>query len=519
MKIKILYISLVTMGLMSSCYEDYLETPPTTDPLTSVVFSNVSTIQTLMKSAYQPMRWEFNRDFGDSYCMPHIYTDVRSDDIVLENTNFQPHSHPFENYADLSSTNINIKSIWAKFFRGVGLSNEVIRGLLVADKEVVSEEQINVLIAEARFLRAYYYFELVKNFGEVPLFGDEITDISKVENITRKPVEMVYAQIESDLIEASKNLPVAQGEKYRATMGAALALLSKVYLYEEKYPEAAKAAKDVVQLGIYGLEDDYADNFKISNEFGKESIFEISYTDDVSGQTFEATSLNSLSLQFFSPNLSPTAITGWNYNLTTPELLKAFNDEGDTERRDATIMLEGHEFNSPILQAEGFDPVPATMFDAINEPGRYGDDFRYSLKYFLTPEELEEYAPGVQESPLNQKVLRYAEVLLILAEASLYAPEYAVDGQDAFDEVRTRSDGLTKKTLTLEALKIERRLELATEWNRFHDLVRWGDAEAVLGPLGFTKGRDELLPIPLDEIKLTGDDENGDPILKQNFGY
>ncbi len=517
------FISLLLICLLANaCTDEFLDQEPGAGQILSEdLFSLEENITGLIPGAYQPMRWEFNSAFGDSYCMRYLYTDVRSDDIIVENKFFQPHSHGFEDFVGLTPSNVNVQGIWAKLFTGVSRANQIIQGLVQVKDEVLGADLKSLYLAEARFLRAYYYFELVKTFGDVPLFGDDLADVSDPSQIARKPVAEVYIQIENDLIMASEGLPTVQSEPYRATRGAALGLLSKVYLYQGKWQEAADAAQTVIDLNIYELEENYGDNFDINNEFGKESIFEISFEPDGSGGSWGPGALASLTLQFFAPNFAGTTVAGWSYNLTTPSLLQAFNDEGDTARRNSTIMLEGHEFGSPTLAAAGFDPIPVGWFDTwINsaESGglRYGDDFAYSLKYFLTPEELEESSLGLQMSALNHKVLRYAEVLLILAEGVANGATGA--GQEAFDAVRVRA-GLPSKQLSVEAIKIERRLELATEGNRFHDLVRWGDAVSVLADQGYTSGRDEFLPVPIEDILLSGTDGTGAFILRQNPGY
>lgn len=516
---KIIHIFITVGALLTSCTESFLDQLPITEPLSADYFADAENIPTLIASAYQPMRWEFNPQYGDSYCMTYMYTDVRSDDVILENKNFQPHGHVFEDFVSQNSSNINVQLIWSKFYTGIAKANFVIQGLVQVDDATLDPALKKLYLAEARFLRAFYYFEVVRNFGAAPLFGDEPADLGVAESVKRKPTSEMYAQIEADLLIATEHLQTTMPEAYQASKGAALGLLSKVYLYQEKWQDAADAAQAVIDLGIYSLEENYADNWDLLNEFGKESLFEISYTDDVSGGNWNPDAKTSLTLQFFSPNFAPTPLLGWSYNLTTPELLTAFNSEGDTERRDATIMQEGHTFGSAILEGFDFDPIPADWFDEwINGPEsngqRYGDDFHYSLKYFVTPEVMDEYMPGLQQSSLNHKVMRYAEVLLILAEAVVNGA--SGDGQGALDQVRLRA-GLTTKSLSIDAVKLERRLELATEWNRFHDLVRWGDAAQELE--GFTVGRDELLPIPLDDILLTGSDGSGKFLLEQNPGY
>jgi hypothetical protein len=509
-----------------SCGDNFLDEQPIREPLSKDYFANADNIKTILAGAYQPMRWDYNGSHG-GFCMPYLYTDVRSDDVILENKNFQPHSHGFEDFVSQTTTNGDVQVIWINCVTGVANANEIIQGLVQVDGGVLGEIEKESLLAEARFLRAFYYFELVKNFGDVPLFGDVPVNLADPDQIKRKPKAEVYAQIESDLIIASQKLPMIQDELYKATQGAAMGLLSKVYLYQEKWQKAADMAQGVIDLNQYSLEDEYGDNWKITNEHGIESLFEISYFNDASGgPPYSTTAKTSLALQYFAPPFPNHG--GWSYNLVAPELLQAFNEAGDQERRDATIMQEGHEFDSPILSAQtviidsntvSTNPIPEGWYDEwINNPSsnglRYGSDFNYSLKYFLTPEEVDEHCPAFRFSSLNQKVLRYAEILLILAESVVNGA--LGDGQGALDEVRARAE-LAPVPLTMDAIKLERRLELATEWNRFHDLVRWGDAANEID--GFTVGRDELLPIPLDDILLTGYLPSGEFILKQNPGY
>ncbi len=510
-----------------SCGNSFLDEQPISDILSEEYFADPDNIRLILAGAYQPMRADAYHSAGN--CMTYLYTDVRSDDVILENHNFQAWSHGLENFVDLTSTQIDVKAIWTKFYAGVAKANEIIHGLVQVNDNQLSEQEIALYLGEAKFLRAFYYFELVKNFGGVPLFGDEPADITDPNQIKRKSIPEVYAQIESDLAYSVANLPLFQDELYKATKGASMGLLAKVYLYQEKWQLAADMAQAIINLGHYSLEENYGDNWEITNEHGVESLFEITYFNErTMGGPWSPNSRTSLTLQYFAPPFETKYAYGWSYNLITPELLQAFNDAGDQERRDATIMQEGHEFDSPLLESAvstvkedslPANPIPVGWFDEwINLPTadgqRYGSDFHYSLKYFLTPEEVYEHCPAYQFSSLNQKVLRYAEILLILGEA--VANGASGDGQGAFDQVRARAE-LEPVPLTMENLKLERRLELATEWNRFHDLVRWGDAAEKLD--GFTVGRDELLPIPLDDILLVGTLPNGEFILEQNPGY
>ena len=519
MKIKIFLIAI--LAFLSSC-KDQLELVPITDIPEEFIFSNVEALEPLVLAAYAPLRWEFISDITgqDTYVLPFIYTDTRSDDIVVENYFFGGNKfHDFEAYENMTPSNTMVRAVWTKFFSGVARANEIIGGLSTVDEELLSPEVKAEFEAEARFLRGYYYFELVKNFGEVPIF-DGVIDATQVELLRRRSVEDVYAFIEEDFQFASENLPETQGGEtaFRATKGAALGFLAKSYLYQEKWQAAADACSQVMDLGIYSLEVNYADNWNMDNEFGVESIFELNY-DDQTAFVFNSNQTSSLAAQLCSPSLTAPA-GGWNYNLVTPELQQAFSDEGDVIRRDASLIEEGTVFNSQVLADAIQDPLPVGFTSnaaGINDPNggtQYGVGYVFSRKYFLTPEEILATSGSIQHSPLNQKAMRYSDVLLILAEA--VANGAGGDGQGAFDMVRERV-GLSTKSLSKENIKIERRLEFATEWSRFHDLVRWGDAYAEIE--GFQTNRDELLPIPFVEIQVTGVDESGADILTQNPGY
>ncbi|MGL1889091.1 MAG: RagB/SusD family nutrient uptake outer membrane protein [Reichenbachiella sp.] len=525
MKSRILTL-LMAVLVLAAC-EDYLDVVPKTEPLVSDVFANPADIERLLLSSYQPMRWERNAAFGDSYCMPYMYTDARSDDHITENKFFQPHGHGFVIHPDndifLTSDNINVEGIWAKFFTGIASSNTVIQGVQEVSDDVLDADVKNLYISEARFLRAFYYFDAVRAFGPVPLFGDAPLDVSDLASLKRLPIEEVYVQIESDLDSAIKYLPTkgALAIEFRASKGAALALKSKVLLYQEKWQASIDAADELIGLGDYELEVNYADNFSIDNEFGVESIFEIHYEYIAGAGTFTTSASSSLALQFFAPNLG-AELGGWNYGLVFPELRDAFATEGDDVRRSASLIEVGTDLGSPRLEAAQQSPVTAGPIDYVNSNGdggpRYGTDFVFPRKHFMTPEDLQIHSEGrIQESALNHKVIRLSDVYLMLAEATLNgATSSVMSGQEAFDLVRSRVN-LPSKPLTMDALKLERRLELSFEGSRFYDLLRWGEAASEIE--GFLTGKDELLPIPYNDILITGKDSSGEWVLAQNPGY
>lgn len=511
---------LLTGFLLAMSCNDALELDPITEITEQELFSDPVEIENLLLGAYRPMGFEYIGDLTgqDTYVLPFVYTDARSDDAVVENYFFGGNKfHDFEHLPNMTPSNSMVRAVWIKFFTGIAKSNDIVGSLQNISDEVLDAGTRDLFLAEAKILRAYYYFEVVKNFGAAPIFDGPI-DATDTDVLRRRPAEEVYALIERDLIESAEVLPLTQSDPRRATQGAALGLLSKVYLYQEKWQEAADAAQAVIDLGIYELEANFADNWRLDNEHGVESIWEIVY-DDRTAFVFDSRQTSSLAAQLHSPSLT-APVLGWNYHLPGQELIAAFANEGDVIRRRASFIEEGTIFNSPILEAESLDPLPGGFTSnaaGINDPEggtQYGLGYVYTRKYFLSPEDLNATTSNIQHSPLNQKILRYGEVLLILAEA--VANGASGNGQEAFDQVRSRA-GLASKPLSVEAIKLERRLELASEWNRFHDLVRWGDAAAEID--NFVAGRDELLPVPLDEILITGTDNTGGPILTQNPGY
>jgi hypothetical protein len=250
----------------------------------------------------------------------------------------------------------------------------------------------------------------------------------------------------------------------------------------------------------YALEPNFADNWNLNNEYGKESIFEIGYA---SGYTTDGdNNKGSWSYEFFGFLGVPNCFG----NLVPRQGLIDMYNSAD-KRKDATFIIPGTylpdlgkyaNFETDIYQY--FWTVPAALQSKAS-----------ARKYYI-PVQVAQTLPTVVSSPLNEKIYRYADVLLMLAEASVNGG--GGDGQGALDQIRAKA-GLAAIPLTLQNVKDERRRELATEgWDRFSDLVRWGDAASTLAFKNFKADRDELLPIPQAEIDLVGKAD-----LPQNPGY
>jgi hypothetical protein len=335
----------------------------------------------------------------------------------------------------------------------------------------------------------------VRAFGGVPLRLSVPKGASEY-NIPRSTREEVYAAIEKDLTEAAGVLPVNYGPTNvgRATKGAALALHAKVSLYQQKWQQVYDLTNQVMGLGVYSLFPNYEQMFRIANENNQESIFEIQ-AEYVPGNCGVS---NSQYSEF--QGVRGVAGGGWGFNVPTEDLANAY-EPGDP-RRDATIIFRGE--TTPAGEA-----IPTS----VPNP-------RYNQKSYVP---FRDY-PGECSSGAGQnvRVIRYAEVLLMHAEAAneLGKPEEALQ---SLNQVRARARGgdasilpnvtTTNKDELRNAIWHERRVELALENERFFDLVRQGRAPQVLGPRGFVAGKNEVWPIPQNEIDLSAG------VLTQNPGY
>jgi len=421
----------------------------------------------------------------------------------------------------LNEDNGYVQSLFDILYLGVRNCNNTIQ---VLPNAPISETLKKRGVAEAKFLRAYYYFELVKTFGDCVLYT---TLPTSAELISRSPVKDVYAQIVQDLKDASNDLPevdaYAASDKGRATKGAALGLLSKAYLFMEDYSNAENTAQTVIQSNKYILLPDYGDLFKTSNPWNKESLFEIGYNPDTK----------------FSSGVRATTMTwatndgGWGWFGQTSDLENAFIAEGDDIRRKNTIVKAGE----PV---EGENRIfPADI--GQHTSGRY-------FRKLYVP--IAERGGLYGNQPLNQIMLRFAEILLIHAEAAAFNGNNA-EALVSLNKVRLRVNLAPKIGLTGDALKLaiynERRLELAGEGTyRWDDIrrIKIGGKKLIsllMGPNGtfvkyntttnvdpiektphresltkgieFKEGKNELWPIPRTVIQAS----NG--TVTQNPGF
>jgi hypothetical protein len=475
-----------------------------------------------------------------------ILTDMCSDDLWMGNTTQDQSGYiSLAHYQGVGQSNGTISNFWQYRYKGILRTNIAIKRIPGAS--ILDAAKKERLIAEAKFLRAYFYFELVKNFGGVPIIDGFLLP-EEVSGITRSSTEDVYALIEQDLIDASAILPqrseYSASDMGRATRGAALGMLGKAYLYQAKFEEAKATLKTVIDEGEYSLMADFGDVWSIDAENNEESLFEVQ-------NMYDATYDLGGSLSIVTGNRSGGDMDGWAWGLPSANLENAFIEAGDAERLRWTIIKHGA---TEIAGEDDFDELIVAQGNQNND-GTYCVDpskhksARVNRKFWVPlnkrPENYNQ--PKV---PLNHRVLRYADVLLMYAEACNETGDDA-SSRNALNEVRQRvdldpvNDGGNDLR---KAIRAERRLELACENHRLYDIRRWTDDNGkksvanIMGPTGsfviwntnqatadafewenqyepsnkgatFIESRDLLFPIPLYEITMS----NGS--ITQNPGW
>ncbi|HBG86623.1 MAG TPA: RagB/SusD family nutrient uptake outer membrane protein [Marinilabiliaceae bacterium] len=406
-----------------------------------------------------------------------------------------------------------IKDVWHSLYRIVNASNALINNVGDVDNK-------DRAIAEAKFFRAYAYFELVTMYGAVPYYTVNAATKAE-ESKPRTDVATVYAAIEKDLTDAIAVLPLKSElpalQKYRASKGSAQSLLGKVYLYQKKYPQAHQILQTVIDSDEYGLEPDYSTIWLRENRAGRESIFEVLYTStnghDWNGP-WDGTAESNFMIILMGPrggafdNLGVIGLNaGWGVNVPTAKIGDLLYADAGVARRNGSVISE-----ADFVAKEGVVNRAVADFHWA----QYENYIR--IKYSTVATETGDPVPEVNYgTPF--KIIRYADVLLMAAEAynkdskdALAVPLIKLVRERAGDSNHSAWEGLTGDALFNFIVK-ERQLELAFEGQRYWDLVRWGLAAQEIP--GFKANKHELFPIPLDEINLNSAIEISD----QNPGY
>lgn len=541
-----LHISFLTAALgaalgLSSC-SDFLEEPVRGQENLDTYFSSETEADKYMAGCYKSITygdwWEVNRMW--------LMSDMCTDDAWMGNT--QQDASNYLTYAHFGGTgqeNETTQCFWQYRYKGILNCNIAIENLPRVNFVTAGKQER--YLGEARFLRAYFYFELVRNFGDVPVVEGMKTP-DQIQGITRTPQAKVYDMIQQDLRYAVDVLPQRsqQGNEQvgHATRGAALGLLGKTMVYRQQWKQAADTLGLLISEGEYQLMPDFGQVWNMNFNNNAESLFEVQYMYD------DKYSLGGI-LSVVTGNRSGGSMDGWAWCLPSANLEDAFVKAGDTQRLGYTIIRD----RCNTIAGEN------SFADLVKDQGNlYGDGTyavspdkhksgRLNRKFFI-PFAQRPAKSNDARMPLNHRLLRYADVLLLHAEAC---------NELGNDEQARQSLNLVRQRVSLpavtasgdelrQAIRLERRLELAMENNRLYDIRRWRMADGhtmmahLFGPNGsfvrwntepetrddiewanqredsskgktFDESRDLLFPIPLYEISIS----NG--TLVQNPGY
>jgi starch-binding outer membrane protein, SusD/RagB family len=497
------YLIILAALAIAGCSKDFLEVDPQGQLTEIQALSDPGAAEKMVGGVYSTLYFGGfgNTTVGFLYALAN---DITSDDADKGSTPSDfPNAAELDNFT-LTAGNSIFNNLWNGHYSAISRAN---RAIDILQQSTFEEPVKNRLLGEVRFLRGLYYFNLVRFFGGVPKLV-RVPDPSEGndnEFQTRATAEEIYQVIVEDLQFAADNLPLKGATPVgRATKGAAQSYLAKVSLYQKDYQKAYDISKEVINSGLYSLVPDYALIFRekpvngVGGNNNSESVFEV--------QTGINTGQNAVS-PLYSNGQGPRGRGGWNdlgfgFNSPSQDLANAY-EPGDT-RRSATII-----FITPTLPANSPGTV---LWDGFRIPSKDSvENERYNYKAYHSPiAESPQITNNKDTKPKNIRLMRYAEVLLINAEAA--ANLGLPDATANLNLVRGRAN-LPASVGTIENIWKERRVELAMEHDRFFDLVRQGRAAAVLGPKGFAAGRNEVFPIPQAQIDLSGNR------LTQNPGY
>lgn len=478
MKLKInKYIAVTFLGLaLSSCSDSFVQEDPDFVIDSESFFNSESDFQEALIGSYDLLQ--------------ATYVNVMIGEMASDNTLAGGESAVdvpgFQEIDDMRHTPVNqqLRDIWNWMYAGINRTN-----FMMEFKDKVDFPNKNEILAQNRFLRAYYHFELVKFFGDIPLSEDKRIQFGQETSIDRAPKSEVFDLIERDLRFAADNLPYTQAEKGRITKGAALALLGKALLFQNKFGEASTVLEEVINDGPYDLVTDYNSIFESVGENNIESVFEIQYS-DLEGAGFGCLqcSEGNVAVGFNGVrNYSgPLFDSGFSFNVPTQEAFDAY-DPADIRRDVAILNINTWAEQTGATFVEGFEH---TGF--------------YNRKYIARQGDLNTGDANLT-NPNNYRSIRFADVLLMAAEAFNRSGSGDEKARLYLNRVRHRAElsdiTLSGSALT-QAIWDERRLELMGEGHRFFDLVRTGEAASKIP--GFNAGKHELFPIPSIEIELAG---------------
>ncbi|QJW88933.1 RagB/SusD family nutrient uptake outer membrane protein [Spirosoma taeanense] len=495
-----LLLAAFLVGGVTACKE-FLDTPPQGQIGEAAVRNDPAAAQNLVTGVYNTM-WEGGMHGFDYVGM----TNIASDDAD-KGSSPADGANSFGTLDNLTVTPSvgNLNNVWATYFRAIARANQALALIPLSPAEQTVRNQLE---GEVRFLRAYFYFNLVRFFGGVPLINGvpPVEDINNTALQARASREEVYNLIISDLRFAASSLPIkGQTQTGRATKAAAMGMLAKVYLYQKNWQQAYSLSDSIIknQVGTYDLLPNYANIWREVGANSVESLFEV--------QTGINLACNA-AIELYVVCQGPRAggKRGWSdlgFGFGTPSQSLLDEYEAGDRRREATII-----FINPA-------PRGTILWDGYRVPSRDSvENDRYNYKAYHS-RTAERNCGNNDRLPKNLRILRLGEILLIHAEAA-QALGRSSEALADVNRLRSRAGLPAHATIDLAKIWHERRLELAMEHDRFFDLIRQesvqsGRAVQAFAAHGktFVKGKNEVFPIPQTQIQLSGG------ALTQNPGY
>jgi len=489
--------------ILNSCGDDFTDNAQVGAISDEQVTSTEAEAEKLIIGLYDKMKFTYSKDWHSAFLVKILPGDDAN--AGGGSATDQPPLQDIDGHTNISTENGPINHVWTGFYAVIAHAN-----LMIDRLENTGLANADLLIGEAKFMRAWSYLELVTMFGDVPMRTTVVSSVDQFA-VAKSPKEDIYVLIEEDLTDAISKLSdkgAAGIQNFRVTKGAAQGLMGKTLVHQAKYDQAVTFFSKLIANPLYDLEADVSDVWMQIADYGVESLFEIGFSSEGGynwggGRDIAWGGRNegNLHVQLMGPRASENngpgfdvtgldVINGWGFNLPSAKLITAFDKAGDVERRAATIASE-----ADIIAAGG----AVILGDEI-----WGYEGGIRLKYATRTEDTDSVNAGALNYTTNFKIFRYAEVLLLAAEA------YNKNGNDGLallelNKVRVRAglaelSGLAGDNL-FEVIVDEKFLELAHEGQRFWDLVRWGKASEELAGSGYTP-KNDLFPIPLSEINL-----------------
>lgn len=511
--------------LLAACSKDRLVVEPVNEFLSSNYYQTEDQVASALIGVYDPIGWSMA--YGQ-WISPTMMGEIRSDNANAggdPSNNDQPGWQELDDFTNTNS-NVVLHPIYRKGYIGISRANALL------DLTEIESDAVTSYKAQAQWLRAYYHFELFRHFGPIPVVNKSLTPDDM--NLERSTLSEVMQQIVSDCQEALPHLPLIapSGQEGRVTQGAAYALMGKAYLYwadlkgddAALFESAADAFQSIVDLGAYQLQDDMQELFIFDNRNTSESVFEIQHNPLWSSDWgwFEGVDGNGMIQLCGVRGLCaehPDYEAGWGFMSVTEGLWNHFLDD-DTYRRDVAILSEDELAQQLADAGVSCDPIiDMTQNNPVDFTGYWQEKYP-NLKAFAGTN-----VNGGNEhltKAQNTHVFRYADVLLMLAEALHRGSGDDGTAQMYIDIVRERAAGpgdntgnfrsaatvMAEEGWSLQDLIwYERRAELACEGDRWYDLVRSGRADASLfagdGDKEANFGPEDLwLPIALEETQI-----------------